>query len=64
MGSLKEKNVNTCLEVLKSYLDETPGGRKKESAVLALEQLQRVNAGIGNNYTCHTRPLVDGSTGV
>ena len=64
MGSLKEKNVNTCFVVLREYLEGSPKGGEKAMAELALDQLQSVTAGSVPSYGCHLIPLIDSSTGV
>ncbi|MGD2089648.1 MAG: hypothetical protein PVH61_25960 [Candidatus Aminicenantes bacterium] len=45
MSHLKKKMANKCFSLLREYIDETPLSSKKEIAVLALDQLQKITAG-------------------
>ena len=60
MKRLKEQNVNKCFSLLREFIDETSLSSKKGMAVLALNQLQKISAGTGNQDTtsgCHGRPM-------
>ena len=60
MKRLKEQNVNKCFSLLREFINETPLNSKKEMAVLALNQLQKISAGTGNQGSipgCHGRPM-------
>jgi hypothetical protein len=45
MSHLKKEMENRCFSLLREYIDEAPLSSKKESAVLALDQLQKITAG-------------------
>ena len=45
MSHLKKEMANKCFSLLREYIDETPLSSKKEAAVLALDQLQKITAG-------------------
>ncbi len=62
MSHLKESNVNKCFSLLRGYFEGvTPDGKSK-TAILALDQLQRITAGNGTgddgneNSGCNGRP--------
>lgn len=60
MKRLKEQNVSKCFSLLREFINETSLSSKKEMAVLALNQLQKISAGTGNQDTtsgCHGRPM-------
>jgi hypothetical protein len=60
MSHLKHESVNKCISLLREYIDEGPGGSKKETAELALSQLQKITAGTGSQLVepgCHGRPM-------
>jgi hypothetical protein len=62
MKRLKEQNVKRCFSLLREFINETPLNSKKEMAVLALNQLQKISAGTGNSNQgsilgCHGRPM-------
>jgi len=64
MKRLKEQNVNKCFSLIREFINETPLNSKKEMAVLALNQLQKISAGTGNGNSnqdsilgCHGRPM-------
>lgn len=69
MNSLKKENLKKCFSLLKEYLDEAPLNKKKGGAVLALEQLQKITAGVGSqdipavSYgpVCINKPRASGS---
>jgi hypothetical protein len=74
MTSLKKENVKKCFSLLREYLEESPQDRKKGNAVLALDQLQKITAGIGtqdlhlttDGPVCISKPLanpISGSSG-
>ena len=66
MSHLKKEIVDKCLSLLREYIDETSLSSKKESAILALNQLQKITAGTNDltlelGCTCKPRaaePLV------
>ncbi len=73
MSHLKEKNVKKCVSLLREYIDATAPNHQKESAILALNQLQKITAGTdstgssnssnptdGLRSLCQTRPKGDG----
>ncbi|MCP5052003.1 MAG: hypothetical protein GY940_32845 [bacterium] len=45
MSHLKNESVNKCFSLLREYLDEAGLSNKKETAILALNQLRKVTAG-------------------
>jgi hypothetical protein len=45
MSHLKKEMANKCIFLLREYIDESPLCGKKETVVLALEQLQKITAG-------------------
>ncbi|NIM16046.1 MAG: hypothetical protein GTO45_28935, partial [Candidatus Aminicenantes bacterium] len=49
MSRLKIEDSKTCFSVLREFIDDAPLlGSKKERAMLALEQLQKITAGTGS----------------
>ena len=59
MRHLKNETVNTCFSLLREYIDETSLNNKKETAILALNQLHAITAGTDfQTETCHGRPMV------
>jgi len=59
MSHLKKEMVDKCLSLLREYIDEASLSSKKESAILALNQLQKITA--GNNdptpqFSCTYKP--------
>ncbi len=63
MSHLKKEMANKCFSLLREYINETSLSSKKETAVLALDQLQKITAGTDsqdstNNMTlqCLGRP--------
>lgn len=70
MSQLKNKNSKKCLSILRQFINEVPSnGEEREVAILALNQLQKVTAGLSapelsassKNRLCIGRPLADGS---
>lgn len=70
MSRLKNKNSKKCFSILRQFIDEVPSnGEKREVAILALNQLQRITAGISSpelsggseSRICIGKPLADGS---
>lgn len=60
MSRLKKDNMKKCFSLLREFIDEAPQGGKKGSAVLALDQLQRITAGGGTPVpTCTGRPRAE-----
>jgi len=66
MSRLKEENENKCFSLLRDFIaDSTMPGNKKEIAVLALTQLQRIAAGEKKDkpddptFRCYLRPRAD-----
>jgi hypothetical protein len=68
MRRLKEQNVNKCFSLLREFINETSLSSKREMAVLALNQLQKISAGTGDGdgngngdqvdtSGCHGRPM-------
>ena len=62
MSNLKAQNLKKCFSLLREFISETPLNSKKEMAVLALNQLQKISAGTGystqgSNPGCHGRPM-------
>jgi hypothetical protein len=46
MSRLKDENLKKCVSLIREFIDETSSqGNKKEIAILALHQLQRITAG-------------------
>lgn len=47
MGRLKVENLNQCVSLLREFIDESPeADNKKGIAKLALEQLEKITAGV------------------
>jgi hypothetical protein len=67
MSKLKKENVTKCVSLLREFVEESSAlENKKERAILALNQLQRITAGtdsaevVGNvSFFCIARPRVD-----
>ncbi len=57
MNNLKEANINQCVSLLKGYIQESPLTQGKGLAILALEHLQRITAGDGNDPMLPTDDL-------
>lgn len=58
MSHLKKENVNKCFSLLREYIDEAALAGKRETAVLALDQLRRITGGgdSDNGPGCHGWP--------
>jgi len=66
MSRLRNKNSKKCLLVLRQFIEGSqPKGRERETAILALDQLQRITAGFGPRAAgkdlCIGRPLAESS---
>ncbi len=70
MSRLKAENLKQCVSLIKDCIDGSPTDQKKEFAILALNQLQKITAGIGSSLDegptggggCNNgRPRADGS---
>jgi hypothetical protein len=48
MSHLKKETVTRCFSLLREYINEASLSSKKESAILALNQLQKITAGTGS----------------
>lgn len=61
MSQLKQESVNKCFSLLREYIGEPRNGNK-ESAVLALDQLQAITAGSSfeGGRGCVGKPRVSG----
>ncbi len=63
MSTLKSDSLKKCLSFLREYVDETPLNKRKRVAVLALDQLQRITAGVSaSGNSCNGKPRVDGNS--
>jgi hypothetical protein len=68
MSKLKKENVKKCVSLLREFVEESSAlDNKKEEAILALNQLQKITAGtdpvngIGNvSFLCGGRPQIYG----
>ena len=71
MNNLKNESLNKCFSLLREYLEDGPANEKKGGAVLALNHLQQITAGvdpekgsIDNQWLtapgCNDRPGVNG----
>jgi len=61
MSHLKDESLKKCVSMLREFIRETKSG-KKGTALLALDQLQKITAGTGtSDLICATRPRVDGT---
>lgn len=59
MARLKKENVNKCLSVIMEYIDDS-SPQKMGKALLALEQLRNITAGIDQaNLFCFGIPRAD-----
>lgn len=58
MSHLKKEMANKCFSLLREYIDEAPLSSKKESAVLALDQLQKITAGTDSQNTTNNGSTV------
>ena len=64
MSQLKNETINKCFSLLREYIDETSPSGKKETAVLALNQLRSITAGTELKVvalTCQGRPMAEAS---
>ena len=67
MSKLKKENLKKCVSLLREYVEESSAiANKKERAILALDQLQKITAGTDSNiaigdvyFFCMGRPRVD-----
>lgn len=64
MSRLKNENLKKCVSLIREFIDEaSTQGSKKEIAILALNQLQRITAGSDQQNPlgpiCLTRPRAD-----
>lgn len=66
MTDLKKQNVDKCFALLREFIDEVDSRKgKKGSAILALDQLQRISAGEkGRAPLCLGRPRSDSGPGL
>jgi hypothetical protein len=58
MSHLKKEIVDKCLSLLREYIDEGSLSSKKEAAVLALAQLQKITAGTGSQDSANNGSTV------
>ncbi|MCP5051001.1 MAG: hypothetical protein GY940_27805 [bacterium] len=64
MSRLKEQNVTKCVSLLREFIGESSlQGKKKDFAILALNQLQKITAGTDSpaSAMCLGRPKADGT---
>ncbi|MCK5057169.1 MAG: hypothetical protein KAT34_10975 [Candidatus Aminicenantes bacterium] len=69
MTSLRKENVRKCFSLLKEYLKEAPRSEKKGGAILALDQLRKITAGVGtqdvsltsDGPVCVSKPRANGT---
>ena len=66
MSYLKNKNSKKCLSIIRQFIEGAKSEkREKETVILALDQLQRVTAGIdagaAGKDLCIGRPLAESS---
>ncbi len=63
MAKLKAENAAKCVSILQSFIGQSPS-EDKEKAILALEQLQKISAGIdAPGEGCSVdRPLIRGAS--
>jgi hypothetical protein len=62
MSHLKDESLKKCVSLLREFIHEVPSGSKKRTAILALNQLQKITAGTNTSFlTCATRPRANGS---
>lgn len=67
MSKLKKEKVKKCVSILREFVEESSAvDNKKERAILALDQLQKISAGtdtaitIGDvSFFCLGRPRID-----
>jgi hypothetical protein len=65
MRHLKESNIAKCVSLIKGYIEESPLLAGKGVAILALEQLKRIQAGDdidpkpGDGNHCTAKPLAN-----
>ena len=67
MSKLKKENLKKCVSLLREFVEESSAlDNKKERAILALDQLQKITAGTDSNIArgvvylfCVGRPRVD-----
>jgi hypothetical protein len=63
MSYLKSKNAERCIGLIREFVEGTPEG-KKETAILALDQLQKICAGDDSSSeesiyaSCMGRPIM------
>jgi hypothetical protein len=67
MSRLKNENLNKCFSLLREYVEEsTAEDNKKGTAILTLNQLQKIIAGTDGEgevmiLSCNGRPIADRS---
>ena len=67
MSKLKKENVKKCVSLLREFVEESSAlDNKKERAILALDQLQKITAGTDPaiargdvSFFCLGRPRAD-----
>jgi len=67
MSHLKRENLKRCFSLLREFVEEsTAQDNKKGTAILTLNQLQKIIAGTDGDaedpgLSCHGRPIADRS---
>ena len=51
MSRLKTETLNKCFSLLRDYIEETSLNHRKEIAILALNQLHTITAGLDDGNT-------------
>lgn len=67
MSKLKKENVKKCVSLLREFVEESSAlDNKKERAILALNQLQKITAGTDSSgalgdvsFFCMGRPSIN-----
>lgn len=65
MSRLTKENMNQCFSLIEQYITGESNTNSKESAILALQQLQKITAGVSPKifeviFSCNGRPRANG----
>lgn len=66
MRRLRDENLKECFSLLKTFIEGTPEDSQKGVAILALNQLRKISAGLGSSggergISCASKPMADAS---
>lgn len=65
MAKLKKENTDKCISILENFIEKS-GITDKRNAIMALEQLKKINAGMDTTGEgiCLIRPRAEGQPGL